>query len=229
MPARVLTGVIALRLASAPAEPVAPAEETPAATEDADAATEDAAPPAAADDDPPRAEAESDPASTPEPAAPGLKPEPEPEGKPPGSDTSEPAVEQAPSAPPPSATPPPTRPVSVKPVGDGRNDDIVNRALLGGGIGSLVLSAGFVGVTSWSWTEVNRAERALNQDLAGDEAASARDRRDQMRTIGVLTAAGAAVYGITGVVLLSLRHRDNKRKKDTARLVPTAGGLGVRF
>ncbi|MEM6290058.1 MAG: hypothetical protein AAGA54_02300 [Myxococcota bacterium] len=223
MPARVLTGVIALRLASAPAEPVAPAEETPTATEETPSAKEapaDATPPT---DDAPAPEAEAEKAA-PEPAAAEV-PAAEPVDEAPEAAT----TEDVPAAPPPSATPPPTRPVNVTPVGDGRNDDIVNRALLGGGIGSLILSAGLIGVTSWSWTEVNRAERALNQDLASDEAATARDRRDQMRTIGVLTAAGAAVYGITGVVLLSLRHRDSKRKKDTARLVPTSGGLGVRF
>ncbi len=101
----------------------------------------------------------------------------------------------------------------------------MDRALLGGGIASLTLTAGPIGATGWAWTEHNRAKRAI-PNLTDQARIDAQDRRDQMRTIGMITTGVAALYGTTGVVLLLLRARDRKSQPRTV-LAPNPGGLSL--
>ncbi len=221
MLARLLHGALALSLATEPApaegEPVA----EPAAADQPTEPAADVAP--TADADAPPADATAEPPAT-EPA-PAEDPEPEPEPEPAEDPASEP--EPAPS----EATPPPTAAATKAPsplsgvAPDGRSDDIVGKALLGGGIASLTLTAGLIGTTAWAWTEHNRAKRAI-PNLSGDEQVNAQDRRDNMRTIGLVTTGAAALYGTTGVVLLLLRARDRKSQPRTV-LAPSPGGLSL--
>lgn len=229
---RLLHGALALSLATEPAaagdEPVsaAPAESSDdggAAEPDADAPADDApeadgdtAPEGdAAEPEPDAAESDAAAESEAEPTAPEAEAEPEPAA---AEETEEPTA-TAPVV----ATEAP-RPV-VGPPSSGRNNDIVSKALLGGGIASLTLTAGLIGTSAWAWTESNRAERA-SKNLTGDEQANAQDRRDQMRTIGLITTGAAALYGTTGVVLLLLRARDRKPPPRTV-LAPSPGGLSL--
>ncbi len=251
---RLLPGALALTLpcllgwatepAAAGEEPVsaAPAEssdEGSAKEAEADAPTDDAR---AADDAPEEDDAEPEPegdAAEPEPEGDAAEPEPEPaESESESESESEPEPEPARTEPEPTPAeeadaPSPAAPILateaprpvVGPPSSGRNDDIVSKALLGGGIASLTLTAGLVGTSAWAWTESNRAERA-SKNLTGDEQANAQDRRDQMRTIGLITTGAAALYGTTGVVLLLLRARDRKPPPRTV-LAPSPGGLSV--
>lgn len=129
----------------------------------------------------------------------------------------------APTAPPTATQAPRAAPIGPAP--SGRDNDIVRRALLGGGIASLTLTAGLIATTAWAWTEHNRAKRAV-PDLMGQPRVDAEDRQAQMRTIGVVTTAAAALYGTTGVVLLLLRARDRKQTPRTV-LAPNPGGLSL--
>ena len=218
---RLLHGALALSLATEPAaagdEPVSTAAAE--SGDDASAAEPDADAPPAAEPEPDAApESDAAPEAEPEPDA-----EPDPDAEPAPEAEPEPEAEEPTAVAPVVATEAP-RPV-VGPPSSGRNNDIVSKALLGGGIASLTLTAGLIGTSAWAWTESNRAERASN-NLMGDEQASAQDRRDQMRTIGLVTTGAAALYGTTGVVLLLLRARDRKPPPRTV-LAPNPRGLSL--
>ncbi|MCR9159808.1 MAG: hypothetical protein ACE37F_05620 [Nannocystaceae bacterium] len=211
---RLLHGALALSLATEPA--AAGDEPVPTERDDDSSAT----PPSDASEPEPEPESaqpetETDPAPEPDPATPEPEPEPEP--------TPEPEPESEAAVPPVVATEPP-RPV-IGPPSSGRKGDLVSKALLGGGIASLTLTAGLVGTSAWAWTESNRAERA-SKNLTDDPQADAQDRRDQMRTIGLITTGAAALYGTTGVVLLLLRARDRRPAPRTV-LAPSPGGLSL--
>lgn len=216
---RLLHGALALSLASEPAaaeaEPSTPTPDADDAAPDEDEGTpepvEDAPTPEAGDANP----------EEPEPASETEEPEPETETEEPGPETD--TEEPEPTPPPPAAATEAPRPISGPPP-SGRNDDIVNKALLGGGIASLTLTAGLIGTSAWAWTEHNRAKRAV-PNLTGDAQVDAQDRRDSMRTIGLVTAGTAALYGTTGVVLLLLRARD--RNPPRTVLAPSPGGLSL--
>lgn len=213
---RLLHGALALSLATEPA--AAGDEPVPTERDDDSSATppSDASEPEPEPEPEPESESaqpETEPAPEPDPATPEPEPEPEP--------TPEPESEAA--VPPVVATEPP-RPV-IGPPSSGRKGDLVSKALLGGGIASLTLTAGLVGTSAWAWTESNRAERA-SKNLTGDPQADAQDRRDQMRTIGLITTGAAALYGTTGVVLLLLRARDRRPAPRTV-LAPSPGGLSL--
>lgn len=230
---RLLHGAVALSLASEPAaapdaadapddpvesaspadEPASPDAETPAT--ESPAADPPAADPASAAAPPTDVADETDAPAT-ENAA------PEAEETSPGQDEAAEVEAQA-ATPPPTATEAP-RPVRGPPP-SGRDNDIVRKALLGGGIASLTLTVGLIGASTWAWTERSQSERELS-DLTGQERVDAQDRRDQMQTIGVVTTAAAALYGTTGVVLLLLNARDRKRTRNTV-LAPNPGGLSL--
>lgn len=188
----------------------AAAPEADAPAPEADASDTDALEASAADRDAPAPEVD---ASTPEPQA-----------DPSASETAATEGNDEPVATAPIVATEAPRPI-VGPPPSGRNDDIVSKALLGGGIASLTLTAGLVGTSAWAWTESNRADRA-SKNLTGDTQANAQDRRDQMRTIGLITTGAAALYGTTGVVLLLLRSRDRKQPPRTV-LAPSPGGLSL--
>jgi hypothetical protein len=223
---RLLHGALALSLATEPAAAgEEPASEPSPAPTSTDGATSDE----------PASEAGSDGSgSVDAPANPEAAEPTEEDAPEPASDEADEPVESEPTdeaeAPSDSAAPEPVvateapRPI-VGPPPSGRNSDMVSKALLGGGIASLTLTAGLIGTSAWAWTESNRAERASN-NLTGDEQASAQDRRDQMRTIGLITTGAAALYGTTGVVLLLLRARDRKPPPRTV-LAPSPGGLSL--
>jgi len=209
--------------AAAEAEPSAPTPET----DEEDAAAEPEAnaepepePDAAAE---PEADAEPDPEAAPDEDAP-TDGEEAPEAPPEEEEEEEAeAEEEAPAPPTPAVATEAPRPRTGLPP-TGRNDDIVNKALLGGGIASLTLTAGLIGTSAWAWTEHNRAKRAV-PNLTDDAQINAQDRRDNMRTIGLVTAGAAALYGTTGIVLLLLRARD--RNPPRTVLAPSPGGLSL--
>ena len=202
---RLLHGALALSLAS---EPAATEAEPPAPT-------------AEANDD---AVAEPSAAEEPEP-----EPEPEPEADPEPKEGSDvPLVEEETGPPPaPAAATEAPRPLTGLPP-SGRNDDIVNKALLGGGIASFTLTAGLIGTSAWAWTEHNRAKRAI-PNLTGDGQLDAQDRRDSMRTLGLITTGAAALYGTTGLVLLLLRARDRTPPRTVFAPSPSGLSLTGRF
>jgi hypothetical protein len=247
--ARLLHGAVALSLASEPsASETEPAAEPKVAEPSTDA---DAGTPEGAGDQPATDADASEKATTAEDAgedtpltdgndpagtepSPGAEADAAEPSEDPGAEANaaepseepaseEPAAEEAVATPPPATAA--VRPIPG-PADSGRRDDIVDKALLGGGVASLTLTAGLVGVTSWAWLEHNRAKRQLGRGVEGQERIDEQDRRDQMRTIGMITTAAAALYGTTGVVLLMLRARDRKKTTETA-LVPSPGGLSL--
>lgn len=245
---RLLHGVVALSLASEPAaapdatdapdasaspadEPVKPESEAPEADAPvADAPAADADTPAADADAPADAPAADAPVAdadtpggapdTPAEKAPSTEAE-APKTPAPDAEDASPAADAA--TPPPAATEAP-RPVRGLP-SSGRDNDIVRKALIGGGVASLTLTAGLIGTSAWAWTEHNRAKRAV-PNLMDQARVDAQDRQDQMRTIGAVTTAAAVLYGTTGVVLLLLNARDRKRAPRTV-LAPTPRGLSL--
>lgn len=232
--AHVLHGALALSLAPAPAPPAepepaptnepsaddTPAETSPEADPPADEASESAEPPT--DPATPPSEDGATPTEDAAPPVEAADDEPAPEAAP--------TTEQAPLAtPPPTASAPPPAIARTMPPKDGRNDDMVNRALLGGGIASLVLAGGLGGVATWSFIESARFDRIAKGEegieLSNDDAARNRDR---LQVVGSVTAAVGATYLITGTALLLLRQRDRKRSdKATATIAPTHRGLVI--
>lgn len=238
---RLLHGAVALSLASEPAadapaadapeasaspadEPTkpesdAPADDAPAAdtpaddaadtpADDASNAPADDASDAPADETPPTEAAEPD---SPAPEAPEAQTPPAEASPPTDAATPPPAATEAPR---PVRGPPPS----------GRDNDIVRKALVGGGVASLTLTAGLIATSAWAWTEHNRAKRAV-PNLMDQARVDAEDRQDQMRTIGAVTTAAAVLYGTTGVVLLLLNARDRKQPRTV--LAPNPGGLSL--
>ncbi|MGH1342052.1 MAG: hypothetical protein ACRBN8_10900 [Nannocystales bacterium] len=229
---RLLHAAVAMSLASepaaapdtaeAPATPASPADEpsTPesdAPAADADTAADEPVPADANAPDSPADEAATEEALADEPPA----------DEPPSDETSEDETET--SAATDVATPPPAATEAPRPVrglpSSGRDNDIVRKALIGGGVASLTLTAGLIGTSAWAWTEHNRAKRAA-PNLMDQARLDAEDRQDQMRTIGAVTTAAAVLYGTTGVVLLLLNARDRKQTPRTV-LAPNPGGLSL--
>lgn len=243
---RLLHGAVALSLASEPAAdaPAPDAVDDSASTADAPAEPE-SDPPAEADApaaDAPEADAsEADAPATDAPAADASEADAPAGG---ASEAGAPAADapeanapatEAPDSDGPteatdaSATAPPAATAAPRPMHgpapSGRDNDIVRKALLGGGIASLTLTAGLIGTSAWAWTEHNRAKRAV-PNLADQARVDAQDRQSQMRTIGAVTTAAAVLYGTTGVVLLLLNARDRKQAPRTV-LAPTPRGLSL--
>jgi len=235
--ARLLHGAVALSLASEPAAAAEaePAPETPEAEQPTPSAAPENETPQDDEAQPPASPSDAATPAAEQPTEPTAEPAEEPSAE--ETPSEEPAAEEAPaedaaaeeSPAEPAAVPPPTateapRPI-VGPAPTGRGNDIVDKALLGGGIASLTLTAGLIGTTAWAWREHNHAKRTV-PNLSGDEKANAEDRRDQMRTIGMITTATAALYGTTGVVLLLLRGRDRKSSRRTA-IAPSPTGVSL--